>query len=348
MIKYKKKISKENVILAGFMMMAILSYPLRAYAAESVMIPLEVPDKDIVSVELPVIRENEDSPFDYLIDPQGLLYETGAIKYGGGKVDENATILFRNHDGEYDFSRHSDQLVVTNRSNVPVTVTISAGIENVGDAELVQSDDFTDSEERSIYLALVDDRGSRIPLSEDEDVSISVQMNQAPDNAYINRIDEETQSYEYVFSANPDEIEFDTYSFGLEGACNPNGEWQNISVCPKVSVTWKVEPILTEEDEELLSEPVPEEDTLTTKDSEATKSDSAEKIDETEEPVVEENDGEQEKVEIDEAIKEDSQEVNANEDEDVKVYFNDEENAVKNENTEQNDNITTESTALTE
>lgn len=326
MIKFsRKRMRKENMILAGFMMMPMLFYPLNTYAVEGITLPLEVHDKAVVSVEVPVIPENEDSPFDFTIDPQGLLYETDAVVYGGGEVEEGATILFHNHDGEYDFSRYSDQLTVTNQSNVPVMVTISASVANMGDVRLVPEDDFSEKGMCSMYLALVDDKGNRIPLSEKEDVSVDVRMRQAPDQAYVYQIDEETQSYKAVLSADMGEIDFDTYSFGLEGACDPDGGWQNIPVHPTVTVTWKVEPILPDMDEEgtkepdtgeekLIDEPDTREEKRTTgSEGEKTMPDNTEKTDETEQSADDGNEKGQNNVEPDEDLKEDSEEENSGE-----------------------------------
>ncbi|WP_026656739.1 hypothetical protein [Butyrivibrio sp. AE3003] len=242
---------KTTALLTGICMvvMSIIS-SVDALAVDTVTLPLEVYGKDVVSVALPVISEGGESPFDFVIDPQGLIFATDAAKYGGGKVEEGATILFRNHEGEYDFSRRSDSLTVKNRSNVPVVVTVTASIEDLGDIEIAGSTDFGDSDVCGMYLAVVDDEGNEKPISEDGEISISTEMRKAPDDAYVYRIDEESGSYSYELSRSPEEIDFDSYSFGLTGYCNPNGNWQDISVHPVVRVTWKVEPVLSEEEEE--------------------------------------------------------------------------------------------------
>ena len=221
-----------------------------AMAVDTVTLPLEVYGKDVVSLALPTISEEGESPFDFIIDPQNLIYETDAARYGGGKVEEGATLLFRNHEGEYDFSRRSDRLTVKNQSNVPVEVTISACVENRGEIDIVGNTDFGDSDSCSMYLAIVDDEGNEKPISEDGEISVSTEMHRAPDDAYVYRIDEESGSYSYEFSRSPDEIDFDSYSFGLIGYGNPGGNWQDIAVHPVVRVTWKVEPVLSEEEQE--------------------------------------------------------------------------------------------------
>ncbi len=247
----KKQRMKTTALLTGICMVVMsIIRPVDALAVDTVTLPLEVYGKDVVSVALPAISEDGESPFDFIIDPQGLIFATDAAKYGGGKVEEGATLLFRNHDGEYDFSRRSDSLTVKNRSNVPVVVTITASVENLGDIEIAGNTDFGDSDVCGMYLAVVDDEGNEKPISEDGEISISTEMRKAPDDAYIYRIDEENGSYSYELSRSPEEIDFDSYSFGLTGYCNPNGNWQDVAVHPVVKVTWKVEPVLSDEEEE--------------------------------------------------------------------------------------------------
>ena len=271
---------KTTALLTGICMvvMSIIS-PVDALAVDTVTLPLEVYGKDVVSVALPAISESGESPFDFVIDPQGLIYATDAAKYGGGKVEEGATILFRNHEGEYDFSRRSDCLTVKNRSNVPVVVTITASIENLGDIQITENTDFGDSETCCMYLAVVDDEGNEKPISEGGEISISTEMRKAPDDAYVYRIDEEDGRYSYELSRSPEEIDFDSYSFGLTGYCNPNGNWQDISVHPVVRVTWKVEPVLSEEEEEEVEQQEELEEAAT-----AASSEQAEEQEEAKEP----------------------------------------------------------------
>ena len=217
----------------------------RAFAIESVTLPLEVIREDVVSLELPTIDEGETSVFDFILDPQKLLYTTGAARLGGGSVEEDATLLFQNKEGQYDFSKYSDQLTVTNRSTVPVRLTISAWITDLGEVQVVRSDDFTGSEDCSIYMAVVDSQGNVQPLSADGEVSISLEMRAAPENAYVYRLSEDLKTYQLVVAL--EEIDFDNYSFGLVGACNPNADWRDVSVHPMVTVTWRVEPIVIEQ-----------------------------------------------------------------------------------------------------
>lgn len=211
-------------------------------AIGSVMLPTI--KEQIISVDLPTV--GDESPFDFYIDPQGLLYDTGAVRHGGGVVEEGAYLLFHNHDdSDYDFSRYSDRLSVTNRSTVPVNVKITARISDLGDLRMDQDGNFDGEDDAAIYLAIVDDEGNEQVLSEDGEVSVEIELSRAPSEAYTYRYDESSDSYEYVYQEG-EGISFDSYSFGLRGECNANADWRGISAYPRVMVTWSVNPIYPE------------------------------------------------------------------------------------------------------
>ena len=248
----------------------------------SVMLPTI--KEEIISVDLPTV--GDESPFDFYIDPQGLLYETDGIKYGGVVVEEGAYLLFRNHnDGEYDFSRYSDRLSVTNRSTVPVIVKITAKISDIGDLRMDQDGVFDGEDDPAIYLAIVDDEGNERVLSEDGEVSVEIEMNQAPSEAYTYHYDESTDSYEYIYQSDED-ISFDTYSFGLRGECNANADWRETSACPRVMVTWSVDPVYPENHD--TSDTETENDKEDIEDIEEEAEDSSEELSETEIQNIEE------------------------------------------------------------
>ncbi len=254
-IQWRKRNWRPKITAAMSAALAItvgvLAFPASVSAAGGTVLPVEVFGRDVVSVGIPVVTEGEKSPFDFILDPQGLLYETNAMRYGGGTVEEGASLLFHNSAGGYDFSSYSDRLTVTNQSTVPVTVTISAHVSNLDGVGIAGSGDFLGDETQSIYLALVDDEGNIQPISANGDASFSWIMQAAPENAYVYTINEEEHTYECALSRDPASIDFDTYSFGLLGACNPNADWKGISIHPVVTVTWRVDPLLPEQEKPL-------------------------------------------------------------------------------------------------
>ncbi len=268
----KKNISRKLHIFTAFLSVtALLSCNVCAFAdeipeeqteaaaesgTEETGTPLPTsPRRDVVEIDLPTVSESGETPFDFIVDPDHLVFETDAARYGGGRVEEGASILFRNHEGDYDFSGHSDSLKIRNRSNVPVKVTINARITDLGDTGLSSSRDFGDSESCELYLALTDDEGNEVPLRTDEDAAIETEMQKAPEDTYIYHVNEETGTVEYSLANESGETDFDTYAFGLTGACNTNADWENVSVCPSVTITWHVEPVLSENVGEIIKAP---------------------------------------------------------------------------------------------
>lgn len=244
----------------------------------SVMLPTI--KEEIISVDLPTV--GDESPFDFYIDPQGLLYETDGIKYGGGVVEEGAYFLFHNHDdGEYDFSCRSDRLSVTNRSTVPVNIKITAKISDLGDLRMDQDGSFEGEDDCAIYLAIVDDEGNERVLSEDGEVSVEATLSSAPSEAYTFRYDESTDTYEYVYQ-NDEDISFDSYSFGLRGECNANADWSGISASPRVMVTWSVDPVYPDVEGSFDNYDLKEEETEETEETEEDSSQSETAIPEDE------------------------------------------------------------------
>lgn len=126
-------------------------------------------------------------------------------------------------------------------------VTITAKLENAGEIFVRQDKAFGDRDSCDLYLALVDNEGNEQPLSADGEVSVKVTLERAPLDAYAYVLCEDTEEYRYVSQA--EEVDFDTYSFGLTGACNEKGDWADISGRPHVTISWNVEPVVSEEPE---------------------------------------------------------------------------------------------------
>lgn len=215
------KEKRQKFVLTVIMAVAVFFFCQERVLATEGMVTLPVPEgEDVVTIQLPVITEYEESPFDFIMDPHGLLYDTDAAHYGVGAVEPGATLLFHNQEGEYDFSKYSDQLTIINQCAVPVRVTISARFTGLEGVKLVETPDFSGIEEPCVYFAIVDDKGNVSPLFVDGETSICFEMG------------------------------FDTYNFGLTGECNPNGNWQGIeSSHPTITVTWRVEPVVTESED---------------------------------------------------------------------------------------------------
>lgn len=199
---------------------------------------------DAISVDVPIISQSGRSPFDFIMDPQGLICRTDAARYGGEQFEEGATLYFKNTGGDYDYSSQSDWIEVVNKSSVPVNVTIEAVVKNLSTVELTEDSDFEDDNKTAaICLELVDDNGNVIPLDSSGNATVDVEIDASED----------------------------TYSFGLTGACNPHGNWEGIDETPQVVISWTIVPLSNSEYESLILDL--DEIDMTLEDTDATPSD---------------------------------------------------------------------------
>nr|WP_300839110.1 hypothetical protein [uncultured Acetatifactor sp.] len=213
-------------------------------APENITVPTE--SSDIISVALPMVEERD--PFSFFIDPLHIFYNTFGNSGGDITVEEETYLLFYNRDeGGYTLSSRSDSLEVINKSTVPVQVTITAKLENADEIFIMQEREFGDRNSCDLYLALVDSEGNEQPLSEGGEVSVTVRLDRAPLDAYAYVLCDETGEYQYVCQSG--NVAFDTYSFGLMGACNEKGDWTAIGGRPHVIISWNVEPVISDESE---------------------------------------------------------------------------------------------------
>ncbi len=280
---------------------------------------------DIVKTQLPILGEN--SPFDFIIDPMNLLYQTSPE----GTVEEGASVLFKNTDSEYDFSHRSDMINFINKGNVPVKLIITANIRNPESVPLVGSTYELSGNEPGLFMALADDTGVAAVISSYGDAVIETVLRPVPEGTYVFKYNETTGKYSYTMveeavesedgaeipetddgesTENSDDVEnpeedndaaelmdsetgetddadadevielvdsetsetddedsnddadlmdseiaepkedsiFDSYSFGVVGACNTEADWSGVMSRPIINFSWKVEPILSDWD----------------------------------------------------------------------------------------------------
>lgn len=209
----------------------------------------EAPDSsvpaDVFKVILPTIPE-DDTTFDYILDPQGLIELTDAKKYGGTDevaFEHDKTLYFktsRTEDGRPVYDNVSNALTVTNMSSREVKITVKATIANSESITMSENSTFdADDTSTSIYLALTDGTNT-IPITSDAAVLNAV-IN-APEDAYETVWDGEKNVYELTDTAKQEDYDgFQKYSFWLTGACNANADWSNVEgQIPEVFVVWEV------------------------------------------------------------------------------------------------------------
>lgn len=205
---------------------------------------IELPRPDVVSVELPLVEENK-AVFDFIMDPDQLINATGAVKYGGKKFQEGATVFFenKNEERESDYSDTSDPLEIVNRSTVSVNLVVNVTLTGIENMAVKNSPEFEEADSPVVWFELKDNEGNTVSINEDGTAYLHCIIEAAPDEAYRYSFNEETGEYE--LESNYEEIEFPKYEFVVKAACGGSG-WSEVKEMPKLTVRWEVDPIVNE------------------------------------------------------------------------------------------------------
>lgn len=196
---------------------------------------------DVFDVKLPTIAEG-DTTFDFILDPEGLIKETGADRYNNATFG-TGTLFFTNvtttdAGTTYSYSNTSDALNITNYSSIAVDVALSATVSNAEGITLTQDSTFADDTSASVYLAITD--GTNTAAITDAGASVNTQMAAAGEGAYNIEWNDNDEKYECVLDDSDSSL-FATYSFQLTGASNANGDWSGLAdIAPSVEVVWNV------------------------------------------------------------------------------------------------------------
>lgn len=203
-------------------------------------------DKDIFDVVLPTIPQ-DDSTFDFIIDPQGLIAATNNAAYQNAIFsDADKGVFFKNEGDNY--SSTSNSLTAVNKGTCDVDVTLSAVADALKDdtagydIQLADSASFASSDTTiSLYLALISGNDTAV-LTEDG-ASISSSLTAAPTDAYEVKYNNGAYSYELTDVAQAaDYTGFDSLDFNLTGACNMNADWTLAKdATPTVEVAWELD-----------------------------------------------------------------------------------------------------------
>lgn len=235
-IKMKKNLRRMTALLLSAVM--TIGFSLTTYANEPDMAQTSEADAaendDRVQAVLPT---DAVGIFDFILDPQELIYKTNASAYDGQTFEEGATLFFKRSDGEVleNYSSTSDAVTITNTGSTPIDVAITAGITVQAKEEFAMTDDreFTEDTRPSLYLALTDGE-TEIPIMGDGEEAAIVNITVPP--------------------VSKEEPEDNVYSFRLTGAANKEGDWSRLkNISFEVSVTW----VVAAQEEETDSEEAP-------------------------------------------------------------------------------------------
>lgn len=257
-MKKKSKILFMIIVTCIWMMQ-----PVNSLASETVS------GNDICNVAFSTVPENM---FTFIMDPQGIIHATDAVKYGGASFGEG-NLFFQNEEMSY--SNTSNYMQIINGGYTELQVTVTAVLNASDKIQLVDNKDF-DKEDCSLYLALKDENGET-PIMNNGGSKVAELTTVIP-----------------ASSGGMGEI----YEFALTGECNAAGTWETIplqDIC--VDITWFVEPISSTipRNVEMFiakTEPAVEEETMQETEEETTQEIFEEAVQETEEEIVEESVGE--------------------------------------------------------
>lgn len=221
--------------------------------------------KEVFRVTLPTATAAD---LAFTIDPLGLIEATDAAAKSGKKFVPGQSVFFPNTNNKvtlgegadavtYDYSSSSDKFTVINKGSVDVdvelTVTATGTAITSDDSTITfvsDTDDFTDSEDTSLYIALntkgTDDDDATVTPIEEGDTATAATVSatvEATDGAYEYTYDA-TNGYEYSLKSSV--TTFKQLELWLSGAANTNAtevDWGlagDDALTLNLDLTWKV------------------------------------------------------------------------------------------------------------
>lgn len=193
-------------------------------------------DKSKLEVTLPTTADT--TTFAYTIDPEGLIAATEAAKYPGMTYNSLTGVYFKTSDKTY--TDKSAKLKVTNVGSVDADVTVAVSVaENSGITAMKAKDGFTAAGAEELYLGLLvnEDAGVAVTAAGDSGKATkTVGLKGRPTNFEVKY---NNDKYEYVAKDGVADTAWNSFEFGLEGACNTKGNYSaDKFAVPTVTVTW--------------------------------------------------------------------------------------------------------------
>lgn len=203
---------------------------------------------DRTSVFSASIPTNAANVFNFFVDPNGLLKETGYARLEGkGEADfeDGSTLYFTRTDvGDgktyaKTFGKDSDKVTAKNMSSYDVQIEVNASITGIDGITMADSDTIgSDVQVPTLYLAIVHDSDKEV-VKAGEGGLLSGTITGNDDNFEV-RYNDTKGKYEYVQVDSVDDSTWGTYDFYLTGACG--GKWTDAQAeaTPTVELTWKI------------------------------------------------------------------------------------------------------------
>ena len=136
----------------------LTALPSAAQTSESEITSEVSPTSTVYKLVFPTASDNV---FDFILDPSNLIRNTHAAAYSNATFNDTAGhLFFKNTDATDDdpatYSGSSNSVTVTNKSNVPVNVTLTTSLTGLSadDYTFSATDDLSSADGPAIYLAM--------------------------------------------------------------------------------------------------------------------------------------------------------------------------------------------------
>lgn len=208
-------------------------------------------EKSVLSVQLPTVSTEAGAvnPFAYTMDPEGLIAATEGAKNKDATFEAGASVYFLSAANTY--TKDSAKLKVVNKGTADADVTVKASTATNGNVSMVAGTsaftgeaDISDTKSGAeLYLGLVVANKTAVAVYEKDDtnnteasVTVGLRGNEAN---YEVKYDENTKKYSYAAKADVPDTAWNSFEFGLTGACNTNGNYSKTGLAASnVTVTW--------------------------------------------------------------------------------------------------------------
>lgn len=195
-------------------------------------------DKKVVNVVLPTMPDSG-SPFDYTIDPERLISDSGAAKYAEGTVfpTENDTGVYF-LTGTKTYANKSKVLQAINKSTCNITLTVSVqAVATTGspspDIALATSSTVATTGTPNLYLGLTVGTTTKVLKTDAQEVKMVLEGKAANFEVVVKETDG-VKSYAYEPKS---DATWKAAEIQMEGAVS-NLAIESTTTAPKVKVTW--------------------------------------------------------------------------------------------------------------
>lgn len=189
-------------------------------------------DKEVVAVTLPTA---EAATFSYKMDPEGLIAATNQGKYPGASFEAGKNVYFLS--GKDTWTADSAKLKVVNKGTVDVDVTVIAKTAANANVTMSTTDTFAaDDTAAKLYLGLKVANKAAVAVATDETGKVAVGLRGNEENYEVTSTE---SGYAYTAKTGVPDTAWNSFEFGLTGACNPKGDYSAENLAGSdVTVTW--------------------------------------------------------------------------------------------------------------